>query len=224
MENLGKDLSELILLNKDLSPQDFINTCASQVNPSITKLCKQESLWNKRFQVDFPFLVKCTQKFSKILENRESTSYGKAKDFKKKYLQVFNLFLNLSREIVEHIGNKFFQDLWNNFTSEYKNSLYSKVFTFFHEYFKNLFYEVEKNTDSRLDLRLVRGKDTFSNVLLNSRYGYFRLQYDNLTDYFTTNAFFKKELRDYLGGGLLQLDLSDYINVFIKSLQKILAQ
>ena len=43
----------VIKLTEELSPQDFINFCASDTSPNIVRICNMSELWIKRLNKDF---------------------------------------------------------------------------------------------------------------------------------------------------------------------------
>ena len=71
MENLPKDPTSLLLLNKELTPKDFLNLCVSQSNENVKKLCKSDELFKQRFSIDFPSLVLYYQVLKQEMEKEE---------------------------------------------------------------------------------------------------------------------------------------------------------
>lgn len=122
METLTKDVSTLILLNKELSPRDFINLCASESSPKITQLCNDENIWKQRLLIDFPYLnyksnyknnyLKVVRAISKSAENIKdyiiNQQLGKEfeKNLKDEYLrELFDRYFKLINTIVADVFN-----------------------------------------------------------------------------------------------------------------------
>ena len=51
MNTLPKDMVEKLI--DELSPQDFISFCSSNVDPNVTRICNMEEIWERRMRRDF---------------------------------------------------------------------------------------------------------------------------------------------------------------------------
>lgn len=82
MDKLPKDL--IFKLTEDLSPQDFVNFCASNTSENIARACNMEEIWDKRLEKDFPYIIQnfdFTNKHKKEIYIRVFTSISDISDF-----------------------------------------------------------------------------------------------------------------------------------------------
>ena len=63
MNKLPKDMINKLI--DELSPQDFINFCASETSPNVVRICNIEELWEKRLKKDFSYVLEKFPNFGK---------------------------------------------------------------------------------------------------------------------------------------------------------------
>ena len=94
MEKLPKDMINKLI--DELSPQDFINFCASNTSNNIIRICNMNEIWLKRMQRDYPFIV------AKLEKNRLDNS-------KEIYLQIFSRIAKFAETFTELVLNEYGQ-------------------------------------------------------------------------------------------------------------------
>ena len=87
MDKLPKDM--VIKLTEELSPQDFINFCASDTSPNVVRICNMPELWIKRLNKDFPLIVK---EFPEVVDSP-----------KKIYLELFLRISKMAETFTETV-------------------------------------------------------------------------------------------------------------------------
>ena len=139
MDKLPKDM--VIKLTEELSPQDFINFCASETSSNVIRICNMSELWIKRLNKDFPLIVK---EFPKVLHTP-----------KKIYLEVFLRISRMAETFTETVLREYGK-MRNFLTPEFEPFLYQQ------------FYKL--CTDAIVDALKRRNKDDWLNESVYDTY------------------------------------------------------
>ena len=86
MDKLPKDMIGKLV--DELSPQDFINFCASNTSENVTRICNMNELWDRRLRKDFPYIMNKFPEFGK-------------EDAKTSYLSLFQRFSKMCETFTE---------------------------------------------------------------------------------------------------------------------------
>ena len=165
MDKLPKDM--VIKLTEELSPQDFINFCASNTSSNIVRICDMPELWIKRLNKDFPYIIKEFPKvfdaakqgylklFTRLSKMSETFTeivlkeYGKMRDFLKPEFKPFlyKQFYLLCADALQNVLQK--PDYDREWISEsVRDTYYDSTVTLF-EYFPG----TKDDIDSRYDFQ-----------------------------------------------------------------------
>ena len=117
MEKVPKDVGEMI--TNELTPQEFINFCVSNLAPNFRKLCNNPEIWSRRFSKDFGFLVIYFDDLSTNAKQRYLAIFSK---ISKQVEKVMNLVLGAFEDFKKYLNDEYKQDLYN---SLYNNILKS---------------------------------------------------------------------------------------------------
>ena len=111
MDKLPKDM--VIKLTEELSPQDFINFCASNTSSNVVRICDMPELWIKRFNRDFSYIIK---EFPKIFDAA-----------KQGYLELFTRISKMA-EIFTEIVLKEYGKMRDFLKPEFPSFLYKQFY------------------------------------------------------------------------------------------------
>ena len=154
MDKLPKDM--VIKLTEELSPQDFINFCASETSSNVIRICNMSELWIKRLNKDFPLIVK---EFPKVLDTS-----------KKIYLEVFLRISKMAETFTETVLREY-GNMRNFLNASFKPFLYQ------------LFYNL--CSDAIINVLKSRNKSEYEDDwLMQSVYDTYNMNVDNLAQYF----------------------------------------
>jgi hypothetical protein len=131
METLPKDLVNK--LTEELSPQDLISFCKSQLHPNVKRVCNSNDFWKQRFFKDFSFLIR-------YFPNLEINA-------KQIYIQLFSKISKKAEEIVEIVLDAF-EDFKRFLTKEYKDILYNHFYNSILNSIKEL---IDRSEDNKVD-------------------------------------------------------------------------
>ena len=131
MDKLPKDI--VIKLTEELSPQDFINFCASNTSSNVVRICDMPELWIKRLNRDFPYIVK---QFPKILNAS-----------KKIYLELFTRISKMA-EMFTEIVLKEYGNMRDFLKPEFSSFLYKQFYLLCIDALQNVFKkDIEEEDD-----------------------------------------------------------------------------
>ena len=142
MNTLPKDMVGKLI--DELSPQDFISFCSSNVDPNVTRICHMDEIWVRRLQRDFQLLVikfpniirmpktvylKLFTDISKLAETftkKVLRGYGKVRKFLSSEFNnfLYTEFYNISLDVLK---NALHENAWENFKDLHYNSFQDYV-------------------------------------------------------------------------------------------------
>ena len=112
MNKLPKDMVGKLI--DELSPQDFISFCSSNVDPNVTRICHMDEIWARRLRRDFEELV---NKFPNIITNP-----------RKVYLKIFTDLSKLAENLSKEVIDKYGESVNRFFSPEFKKFLYIEFY------------------------------------------------------------------------------------------------
>ena len=153
MDKLPKDMIGKLV--NELSPQDFINFCASNTSENVTRICNMNELWDRRLRKDFPYIMENFKKFGK-------------EDAKTSYLSLFQRFSKMAETFTEVILNQY-NDMRKFFSPEFKKFLYENFYDLCAEAVKRVLKDGYEDGDFL--------PDSVQDVYYNKRFNSFRVNY-----------------------------------------------
>ena len=91
MNTLPKDMIGKLI--DELSPQEFISFCSSNVDSNVTRICNMDEIWERRLKRDF----------SKVVERFPNSS----KSSKKTYLYLFRSLSEIAEHFTEVVLSRY---------------------------------------------------------------------------------------------------------------------
>ena len=123
MNKLPKDMINKLI--DELSPQDFINFCASETSPNVERICHMPELWEKRLKKDFEY-IEIIRKFQ-----------GVKLDPKLEYINLFSRISKIAETFTE-IVLKAYGELRKYLKPEFNGILYQMFYQLCNDALKNV--------------------------------------------------------------------------------------